>query len=103
MCSSPGVDAATDYRKLRLMARSLGRAEVRDERGPLSEETVLEELRAQGLVARAAAIGVRDAVRDAINFGASWNDVGVALGITRQAAHKRFAAMVGKPPDPEDD
>jgi len=38
-------------------------------RGPLSAETVLAELRAQGIVARVAAIGVKDAVRDAINLG----------------------------------
>jgi hypothetical protein len=85
MRSSSGVASATDdidYHKLRL--------------------TVLEELRAQGVVARVAAIGVRDAVRDAINLGASWNDVGLALGITRQAAHKRFAAIVDQPPDPEE-
>lgn len=106
MRTSPKVDAATDdvdYHNLRLTARDLGRKMVRDQRGPLSAETVLAELRAQGIVARVAAIGVRNAVRDAINLGASWNDVGVALGITRQAAHKRFAAIVGEPPDPEED
>jgi hypothetical protein len=105
MCSLPGTDASTegvDYRKLRFTARDLGRKQVRDERGPLSTETALEELRAQGVVARVAAIGVKDAVRDAINLGASWNNVGVALGITRQGAHKRFAATVGEPPDPEE-
>jgi hypothetical protein len=106
MRSSPRVGAATDdaaYHELRQTARHLGRKEVRDKRGPFSAETVLDELRAQGIVARVAAIGVKDAVRDAINLGASWNDVGVALGISRQAAHKRFAAMVGEPPDPEED
>jgi hypothetical protein len=105
MRSSPRVDASiddVDYSKLRPTARNLGRKEVRDERGPLSAETVLAELRAQGIVARAASIGVKDAVRDAINLGASWHDVGVALGITRQAAHKRFAATVGEPPDPDE-
>ncbi|MGA2805986.1 MAG: hypothetical protein ABSF89_16625 [Acidimicrobiales bacterium] len=105
MRSSPGAEASTDgvdYHKLGLTARDLGRKEVRDQRGPLSAETVLAELRAQGIVARVAAIGVKDAVRDAINLGASWQDVGVALGITRQAAHKRFAAIVDQPPDPEE-
>jgi len=76
---------------------------MRDDREPITAETVLVELRAQGIVARAAALGVKDAVRDAINLGASWNDVGVALGITRQAAHKRFAAMMSEPPDAEED
>jgi hypothetical protein len=106
MRSSPGVDKATDhvdYQHVRLTARNLGRQEVRNKRGPLSAETVLEELRAQGVVAREAAIGVKDTVRDAINLGASWHDVGLALGITRQAAHKRLAAIVGEPPDPEED
>ena len=105
MRSSPGADALTDdvdYSKLRQTARNLGRKEVRDEHGPLSAETVLDELRAQGIVARVAAIGVKDAVRDAINLGASWQKVGTALDITRQAAHKRFAAMVGEPPEPEE-
>ncbi len=101
MRSAPKVEAETDYHELGLTARNLGRKEVRDKRGRLSADTVLEELRAQGLVARVAAIGVRDAVRDAINLGASWQDVGTALSITRQAAHKRFAAIVGEPPDPE--
>jgi hypothetical protein len=105
MRSSPGAEASTDgvdYHKLRLMARDLGRKQVRDQRGPLSAETVLAELRAQGIVARAAAIGVRDAVRDAINLGASWQKVGTALGISRQAAHKRFAAIVDQAPDLEE-
>jgi hypothetical protein len=105
MRSSLRVDTATDnvaYQKLRQTARNLGRKEVRDDRGPLSAETVLAELRAQGIVARVAAIGVKDAVRDAINLGASWQKVGTALDITRQAAHKRFAAMVGEPPEPEE-
>ena len=92
-----------DYFELRRTARNLGREKVRNQRGPLSAATVLDELRAQGLVARVAAVGVRDTVRDAVNLGASWQDVGTALGITRQAAHKRFAAMVGEPPDPEED
>jgi hypothetical protein len=90
------------HREICRYARNLGREEVRSRRGPLSAETVLEELRAQGVVARNAALGVRDTVRDAINLGASWNDVGVALGITRQAAHKRFAAIVDQPADPEE-
>ncbi len=105
MRSSPGAAASTygvDYHKLRLTARHLGRKQVRDQRGPLSAETVLAELRAQGIVARAAAIGVRDAVRDAINLGASWQKVGTALGISRQAAHKRFAAIVDQAPDLEE-
>lgn len=105
MRSSPGAAASTygvDYHKLRLTVRHLGRKQVRDQRGPLSAETVLAELRAQGIVARAAAIGVRDAVRDAINLGASWQKVGTALGISRQAAHKRFAAIVDQAPDLEE-
>ncbi len=102
----PRPDPATDgvdFRKLCLTARSLGRDEVwRNDWGLESAEIMLEELRAQEIVARAAAIGVRDAVRDAIHFGATWQDVGDALGVTRQVAHSRFAAMVGEPPDPEE-
>jgi len=32
-----------------------------------------------------------DMVRQARMFGATWDDIGNALGMTRQAAHKRFA------------
>jgi hypothetical protein len=98
----PAADGV-DFRKLCLTARSLGRREVRRNAWDLeSVETALQELKAQEVVARAAAIGVRDALRDAIRLGATWQDVGDALGVTRQLAHSRFAAMVGEPPDPEE-
>jgi ClpA/ClpB-like protein len=38
-------------------------------------------------------------VRNALRAGASWGRIGRSLGITRQAAHKRFAARCR--PDPE--
>lgn len=36
----------------------------------------------------------RQAVREAINQGWSWTDVAQALGVSRQAAHKKHAAHV---------
>jgi hypothetical protein len=37
------------------------------------------------------------AVNVAIRHGWSWTDVATALGVTRQAAHKKFAHRVGQP------
>ncbi len=39
------------------------------------------------------------AVHVAVSRGWSWTDVAAALGVTRQAAHKRFAHRVGHPDD----
>ena len=38
----------------------------------------------------------RKAVREAITQGWSWSDVAEALGVSKQAAHKRHAASVSK-------
>lgn len=42
-----------------------------------------------------AAIQTRIAmIRSARDFGASWHDVGEAMGMSRQTAHKRFGQYV---------
>ncbi len=57
---------------------------------------VLAELRQAHDVWLAAASAFRQAIRVARHFGASWELIGTALGVSRQAAHKRFGAMVGE-------
>jgi len=42
----------------------------------------------------------RRAVADAIDQGWTWAQVGRALGISAQAAHKKFAADVRRRPEP---
>lgn len=37
------------------------------------------------------------AMNVAVQRGWSWTDVAAALGVTRQAAHKKFAHRVGRP------
>ena len=37
-----------------------------------------------------------DSIRLARDTGASWEQIGRALGMTRQAAHKRYASLVGE-------
>lgn len=51
---------------------------------------------AQAELERAQA-GLREAVAQTRVAGYSWAVVGAALGISRQAAHKRFVASAGAP------
>ena len=46
----------------------------------------------------AAESDLRDAVRAAVAAGDSWSVIGVALGISRQAAQKRFGGNWSPPP-----
>jgi hypothetical protein len=45
-------------------------------------------------VERTAATGANRAVAAARRAGASWSEVGTAFGISKQAAHQRFARHV---------
>ena len=90
-----------DYQLVRDEAAVLGPKAVQKVRGVLRSETAIEEIRAQNAVIRGADEGLRMAVDRARGLGLSWAEVGIALGITRQAAQQRFAS-VGEPPDAEE-
>ncbi len=91
-----------DYRLVHDEATALGPKVVQKARGPLRPETAIEEIKAQNVAAQGADEGLNMAVDRARRFGLSWTEIGLALGITRQAAQQRFAALVSEPPDPED-
>ncbi|WP_067451623.1 hypothetical protein [Actinomadura macra] len=61
---------------------------VRDAVGeePLSRAEVLELLALGEVIARKAVYGRQLAVRSARSAGASWSQIGAALGVTKQAA-----------------
>jgi hypothetical protein len=59
-----------------------------------TEVAVIEDLRAVAAAAEAARADearLREAVEIARVHGRSWNDIAVALGVSRQAARQRFA------------
>lgn len=61
--------------------------------GPLSEHEALELLALSEVIARKAAYGRQLTVRSARAAGASWSQVGAALGTTKQSAweaHSRW-------------
>lgn len=51
----------------------------------------------------AVTAAVADLVRGARQRGATWEDVGRALGVSRQAAHHRFAGMPDMDPQGAED
>lgn len=55
--------------------------------------TALEKARSLKDVERDAGAAVREAVEEARKAGATWEQVGEALGITRQAAHERYGKV----------
>ena len=63
------------------------------EPGPLSQQEALELLALSELIARKAAYGRQLTVRSARAAGASWTQIGAALGTTKQSAweaHNRW-------------
>ena len=61
--------------------------------GPLSQQEVLELLALSEVIARKAAYGRQLTVRSARAAGASWTQIGAALGTTKQSAweaHSRW-------------
>jgi hypothetical protein len=54
----------------------------------------LREIAAASAAMRADEARLREAVESARGRGRSWNDIGVALGVSRQAARQRFSGKV---------
>lgn len=70
-------------------------------RDNLSELAVTWPMQALGILAaieRWQKPVIEQAVRAAREAGASWADIGAALGVTKQSAHARFSTVVGKNP-----
>jgi hypothetical protein len=68
-------------------------AEEQPEPGPLSRQEALELLALSEAIARNAAYGRQLTVRSARAAGASWTQIGAALGTTKQSAweaHSRW-------------
>jgi hypothetical protein len=94
------LSAASRYDRLRLRDALAGATEDGGRSGagvdgddPLSQEEALEMLALGEIVIRKAGYGRALAVRTARRAGASWTQVGAALGTTKQAAweaHNRW-------------
>ncbi|GAA0244125.1 hypothetical protein ACQPZ8_03115 [Actinomadura nitritigenes] len=69
---------------------------VRDTMGdvPLLREEALERLALGEVIARKAVYGRQLAVRSAREAGASWSQIGAALGISKQAAWEAHARWI---------
>jgi hypothetical protein len=83
--------ATTRYDELRM--RDALATVTDDAQSPLSREEVLELLALSEVVIRKAGYGRQTMVRSARTAGASWAQIGAALGTTKQAAweaHNRW-------------
>lgn len=64
---------------------------------PLTKSADLEDALATVVALRLQAERLeRSAVRQAIAAGWTWADIAEALGVTRQAAHKRLAPLISR-------
>lgn len=52
--------------------------------------TPLQRLTMIAMIERALSAEKARAIQDAVDHGATWQQIGVALGVTRQAAHSRY-------------
>lgn len=59
-----------------------------------SKAAVIQNVRMQHRAAEAANANRIEAIIMAISFGATWTELGAAMGMSRQAANKRFANAV---------
>ena len=84
--------ATTRYDELR-MRDALAAMTADADNAPLSREEALELLALSEVVIRKAGYGRQAMVRSARSSGASWNQIGAALGTSKQAAweaHNRW-------------
>jgi hypothetical protein len=84
--------ATTRYDELRMREALAAMAQDADN-PPLSREETLELLALSEVVIRKAGYGRQAMVRSARSSGASWNQIGAALGTSKQAAwetHNRW-------------
>src|SRR5450755_3001192 len=86
--------AATRYDELRTQeVLASGAAGSSDDRDPLAADEALELLALGEIIARKTASGRQLAVRSAREAGASWSQIGGALGVSKQSAweaHSRW-------------
>lgn len=62
--------------------------------GDAAKRAVLQAVKNDHRWAEAAIANRNDSIRRALEFGATWNELGVAMGLSRQAAHRRFNGAV---------
>ena len=58
---------------------------------------LLETVSAASAAYEAARDGLHEAVRAALDHGATWTDIGAVLGVSRQAAFQRFGPKRAPP------
>lgn len=61
--------------------------------------TCLENLSIHHRLAEAVTENRLDAVRMALRFQATWAEIGAAMGMSKAAAHKKFAHLVRRKPN----
>jgi hypothetical protein len=86
--------ARFDELSLRDALASMSGAEAPDGPPPLARDEALELLALGELIARKAAYGRQLAVRSARASGASWSEIGAALGMSKQAAWQAHSQWI---------
>jgi hypothetical protein len=86
--------ARFDELSLRDALASMSGTEAPDGPPPLARDEALELLALGELIARKAAYGRQLAVRSARASGASWSEIGAALGMSKQAAWQAHSQWI---------
>lgn len=84
-------------RSTEALARAIGEFEI--ETDPKSIDDYLKLVEAAAEMEAAAQVILHDAVTSARSAGAAWSAVGATLGMSRQAAQKRFVTQPGPSAD----
>ena len=83
-----------DLRMRELLAGGTAEGADKDQLRALSQQEALESLALSEVIARKAAYGRQLTVRSARAAGASWSQVGAALGIARQSAWEAHSQWI---------